>query len=234
MLIERTINIIPNFNSSDWIIFGIEWNKEYLVTFINNKVLYHANPIRTRWGDIIKATTNPYYLPYEHAFNLLLHIGVRSFLPDMANLFELDEILLKSWVSPVFEIDYVKVYGKTIDGKFNESISSISLPQNNSTILYTSIGIITAVFIFLIIIIIVLVYFIRKKAQKNIQDNYDDIGQEETKYEDINYDYGYEVIQYSDVNINSNQGDPEYLILTDPLADLVHMNRNFKKKSSSL
>ena len=67
-------------NSSDWIEFGIEWNNKYLQTFLNRKVVYHANAVHSQWGKIIRASKSRSHLPFDHAFNLLIHIGVRSFL----------------------------------------------------------------------------------------------------------------------------------------------------------
>ena len=44
---------ILEINSSDWIIFGVEWSDTYLQTYIDGKVAYHANTRQSQSGEFI-------------------------------------------------------------------------------------------------------------------------------------------------------------------------------------
>ena len=209
-------------NSNEWIIFGIELSDTYLLTFIDGKVAYHAN---TRWsqsGQFIEATKSRYYPTFNHPFNLMLHIGV-----IFGNArYEPGEDELKTLLLSVFEIDYVRVYGESLEGFRNDTIilnTPNDPPPNDSSIIYALIGVVILVVILIILIIVVIYYFMRKREQNNNQDNYDDIRLSENKYDEYDYNYAYEVVHYT--NEENYQAHPnEYLVLTDPLAENLDQN----------
>ena len=204
-------------NYNDWIEFGIELTDKHLQTFMNGKVVYHANRIQSQWGKYFKTDLNRYNLPFGHPFILMLHIGVRSFQIDKRLYPLIDEKRLKTWILPVFEIDFVKVYGEVLEKYSNETLISITSPQIDSSILYAFIGSIVIVLILVIFIIIGIVYIIRKRRQTNNEENYDDLREVDNKYEDFNYDYAYEVVHYADGEINQGSNNSIYLVLTDPM-----------------
>ena len=195
----------------------MEWNNP--ADIYEWKIFYHANAIHSQWGKVIHAKRSRNYLPFDHPFNLLLHIGVRSFKFSGYDLYSESnhqEGLTKSWISPVFEIDYIRIYGESIQG-FDKEFA-LSNNENNSTIIYAFIGSIGFVIILVIFIIIGIVYLTRKRKQEVTQENNDDICEVENNYESFNYDYTY------DDEINQrHQG--EYLALTDPMVD---QNQNYE------
>ena len=115
---------------------------------------------QSRSGKFIQATKSRYYLPFDHPFNLMLHIGVRSFqFVINTGYASVNEDHLKTWVLPVFEIDYVRVYGETVEGFRNDTvISNIpnDLPRIDSSIIYAFIGVVTILVILIIIEYLVL------------------------------------------------------------------------------
>ena len=214
-----------NINSSDWIIFGIEWSDTYLQTYVDGKVVYHANTRQSQWGKFIQATKSRYYLPFDHSFNLMLHIGVSSFQFNTRSYDigedKLMKLRMKNWVLPVFEIDYVRVYGESVEGFPNDTIilnTQNDLPRIDSSIIYAFIGVVT---ILVVLIIIVIYYFRRKLEQTNNQDNYYDIREAYNEYDEFDYDYAYEAVHYTNEEINeiNQEHNHEYLVLTDPLAE---------------
>ena len=160
----------------------------------------------------------------------MLHIGVRSFqFKETKSHRFIDKDRLKTWVLPVCEIDYVRVYGEAVDGFRNDTII-LNNPQNtriDSTVLYVLIGVVT---IFVIFIIMVIYCFMRKRRLTN-NGNYDDIRDVENENDEFNYNYAYEVIHYRNEETDEiYQGHHnEYLVLTDPLAENLYQNQSSEK-----
>ena len=218
----RDSSKILEIDYDDLIIFGIEWSDTYIQTFIHGKVVYHANTRQNQSGKSIHATKSRYYLPFDHPFNVILHIGARSFqFKSNTHYADISEVELKTWVLPVFEIDYVRVYGESVEG-FRNDIAN-DLPRIDSSIIYALIGVVT---ILVILIIIVIYYFLRKREQTNNQDNDNDIRKADNKYDEIDYNYAYEVIHYTnEETYDTNQApNHEYLVLSDPMAENLDQN----------
>ena len=167
----------------------------------------------------------------------MLHIGVSSFqvvspitIINEEGFLRISDEYLKPWVLPVFEIDYVRVYGENVKGLGrNDTFSNTSndLPRIDSSIIYALIG---EVIIFAILIIIVIYYFRRNLEQTNNQDNYDDIRDPDNKYDEFDYIYAYAAAHYTNEQIYQAPAN-EYLVLTDPLADNLYQNQNYHKLS---
>ena len=154
----------------------------------------------------------------------MLHIGVRSFQFDRTTKFkDITEDWLKTWVLPVFEIDYVR---ESVEGFRNDTVilnTPNYLPRIDSSIIYALIGVVTILVIF---IIIGIYYFIKKREQANNQDDYDDTREADTKYDEFEYNYAYQTVDYTNEEIDGiyQAHNHEYLVLSDAMAENMENN----------
>ena len=191
---ERVID----FKFDRFVLFGIGWNDNYLITFIDGMVFNHVNRFETKWGQNLRAKSEVTFLPFEHPFNLLLHIGDTSASYDLYN----DGDFINRLVTEVFEIDYVRFYGEVIEVYRNQSNIEILFPPKDKSYLDFFIISLAVVLILIILIMILIAFFLRKKRQISLQkhtnDNLNQEIIEENKYEEFNYDYAYEFIPLPD------------------------------------
>ena len=110
------VSPVTNANLNEYQVYGLEWNSTHIHWFINNQVIYQATRTHDQYGRSLNASKNSFYLPFDHSFNILLHVGVASFRGDkpFPNLTDHD---IGDWVSPSLEVDYIRVYEQENDNK---------------------------------------------------------------------------------------------------------------------
>ena len=175
------ISELSGVNTQQFQLYGIEWNAKSLEIFVNDRVIYQANPYDDQYGKEFKNVETNLYLPFQHPFNLLLHIGVGSLKKED----EENDKEFPTWDLKHFEIDYVRVYGDSLVGIRNES----QLNSDNSLV---NILIITIVFLIILALIFVfglIMFFKRKNKALEMEikaKDYDDIDLAKDYYEEIN------------------------------------------------
>ena len=163
-------------------VYGIEWSESYLLLFMNDRVVMQANRIRDQAGDIVTSVHQPYYLPFDHPFNLLLHMNVhKDYLGDGSE-----------WNSSALEIDYVRVFGDE-SSEFIQELRVINEVTTSSLPLIISMSLVVVS----IVVIVILIAIIWKRKQTYIDqdqniDNYDDIDLNDNRYAEYKIEHDYE------------------------------------------
>ena len=186
---------IVKANLNEYQVYGVEWNRTHIHWFINDQVIFQANRTHDQYGCSLNVSENPFYLPFDHSFNILLHVGVASFRGDtpFPNLTDQD---MKDWVSLSLEVDYIRVYEQANDSQGSLwEISIISL----------------VIFIVILVVIISFVVWRKKKTKQDKNEQiYDDNIEKENEYEVYNYNTDKAYDGYDQANFN----DPNYLEIT--------------------
>ena len=188
-------------NIYEYQVYGIDWNELAFQTFTNDQVIYQGNrKFDVDMHEFPDRNQDEYYsFPFEHPFNLFIHIGVNSFGQDLRNGEDNSEL---AWL----EIENVTVYG---DVAYNNELHTISGQTRN---LYPVIIGITLLMIIMVILSIIFAYQWRRQKRKieqlTVDQFYDDIGEFNENDKRVNE---YEMINYDQVDLQQN----EYLQVTD-------------------
>ena len=168
---------------NEYHVYGVEWNSTRIAWFVDNQTIFETNRTHDQFGRSLSASENQFYLPFDHSFNILLHVGVGSFVGDNP-LPELTDQDLQAWQSPHLEVDYIRVFDNKAVG------SGLVWP-----IIVISVTSVLA--ICLVLTVIVVCSRNRKKKQDKMQmselydDNFNDDNndQGDNTYADYNYNY---------------------------------------------
>ena len=131
------------FDSNEFQVYGIEWSTDYIMWFINDKIIFQANRNYNQQGDPIVGSRNEYpaYLPFDHPFKLYVSL-------------EYDDQSSKRNVSakrPWLEIESIKIYGEE-----RNLVNDSSVGNNNATSSNDQAGDSSSLTLILIIIIILM------------------------------------------------------------------------------
>ena len=198
---------IRDINYAQFQTYGIEWSATFLQIFVNDRVYFQSNPYNDETGTVYKDAQKPFYLPFQHPFNLLLNIGIYY-----RKLYENDVIYqgnFESWESPELEIDYIRVYGEKLE--FGQNSPTLTSEPTRSISISTIIIAVSIMFSSFLIIVMI-IYFKRKSTQVNSkikEIDYDDIGQAQSEYDEIRHEY--ESVSFVSEVYNEPDQTVEYL-----------------------
>ena len=201
--------------------YGVEWGSDYIQWFIDDQVSYQVNKKYDHFGNLINQFDDPWYLPFEHLFNLYIHVGVEG---DESGY--IDE---NDFVPSMTEIESIKIYSEEPD-QINEL--SISQPENTyindsfdrvnetqfeqdynsiTAPVVISVSLLIVITVILSTIIAVLIRRQKNLISKTIANDYDDNQVAKEDHDDDENENRYEYVTNYEQVTNSNENLYEYV-----------------------
>ena len=205
------------FDSNEFQVYGIEWSTDYIMWFINDKIIFQANTNYNQQGNPMVGNINEYlaYLPFDHPFKLYVSL-------------EYDDQGGKRNISakrPWLEIESIKIYGEERN-LVNDSIvgNNNATNLNNQAYNSSSLIIILIIIIILMGLIILIIVVILKRTSRKLSKANREIKMDNNIYEfdDDDDDHIYQKYFYGNIyegvnktNVTVQPKDNDYLEVFD-------------------
>lgn len=106
--------------TEDFHIYACEWSKDKIEFYVDDRKIFEYN-LDQKVADVYKKNGSP----FDQKFHIILNLAVGGNFFDSKEYGKFNESSVETWKNAVFEVDYVKVYGKSESESHSNNIEDV-------------------------------------------------------------------------------------------------------------